>query len=67
MLSLRNCLILLYFGMVPTVVFFYFFHFILNYIDVKQYTRITVSRDRRGRDRMVVGFTNICAISPYHH
>ena len=23
--------------------------------------------DRRGRDRMVVGFTTTCAISPYHH
>ena len=22
---------------------------------------------RRGRDRMVVGFTTICAISAYHH
>jgi hypothetical protein len=25
------------------------------------------SRDRRGRDRMVVGFTTTCAISAYHH
>jgi len=24
-------------------------------------------RGRRGRDRMVVGFTTICAISAYHH
>jgi len=24
-------------------------------------------RDRRGRDRMVVGFTTTCAISAYHH
>ena len=24
------------------------------------------SRDRRGRDRMVVGFTATCAISAYH-
>jgi hypothetical protein len=23
--------------------------------------------DRRGRDRMVDGFTTICAISAYHH
>jgi len=23
--------------------------------------------DRRGRDRMVVGFTTTCAISAYHH
>ena len=23
--------------------------------------------DRRGRDRMVVGFTSACAISVYHH
>jgi hypothetical protein len=23
--------------------------------------------DRRGRDRMVVEFTTICAISAYHH
>jgi len=25
------------------------------------------SRGRRGRDRMVVGFTTTCAISAYHH
>jgi len=25
------------------------------------------SRDRRGRDRMVVGFTTTYAISAYHH
>jgi hypothetical protein len=25
------------------------------------------NRDRRGRDRMVVGFSAICAISAYHH
>jgi len=25
------------------------------------------SRDRRGRDHMVVGFTMICGISAYHH
>jgi hypothetical protein len=25
------------------------------------------SRGRRGRDRMVVGFTNTCAISAYHY
>jgi hypothetical protein len=24
-------------------------------------------RDRRGRDRMIVGFTTTCAISAYHH
>ena len=24
-------------------------------------------RDRRGRDRMVVGLTTICPISAYHH
>ena len=24
-------------------------------------------RGRRGRDRMVVGFTTTCAISAYHH
>ena len=23
--------------------------------------------DRRGRDRMVVGYTTTCAISAYHH
>ena len=25
------------------------------------------SRSRRGRDRMLVGFTTVCAISAYHH
>jgi hypothetical protein len=25
------------------------------------------TRGRRGRDRMVVGFTTTCAISVYHH
>jgi hypothetical protein len=25
------------------------------------------SESRRGRDRMVVGFTTTCAISAYHH
>jgi len=25
------------------------------------------TRGRRGHDRMVVGFTTICAISDYHH
>jgi len=24
-------------------------------------------KGRRGRDRMIVGFTNTCAISAYHH
>jgi hypothetical protein len=28
---------------------------------------INVHRGRRGRDRMVVGFTTTCAISAYHH
>jgi hypothetical protein len=28
---------------------------------------INVSRDRGGRDRMVVGFTTTCGISDYHH
>jgi len=28
---------------------------------------INVKRDRRGRDRMVDGFTTTCAISAYHH
>jgi hypothetical protein len=27
----------------------------------------THSRGRRGRDRMVVGFTTTCAIGAYHH
>jgi len=26
-----------------------------------------LTRSCRGRDRMVVGFTNTCAISAYHH
>jgi len=26
-----------------------------------------ILRDRRGRDRMVVGFTITCSISAYHH
>jgi hypothetical protein len=26
-----------------------------------------ISVDRRGHDRMVVGFTTTCAISAYHH
>jgi hypothetical protein len=50
-----------------SVIFFSFFSCYLNYIDVWQYTCITVSRGPRGRDRMVVGITNICAISAYHH
>jgi hypothetical protein len=28
---------------------------------------LEASEDRRGRDRMVVGFTTTCAISAYHH
>jgi hypothetical protein len=28
---------------------------------------ITLHWGRRGRDRMVVGFTTTCAISAYHH
>ena len=28
---------------------------------------ICLSRDRRGRDRTLVGFTITCAISAYHH
>jgi hypothetical protein len=28
---------------------------------------IFMNRDRRGRDRMVVGFTTTYAISAYHH
>jgi len=27
----------------------------------------SANRDRRGRNRMVVGFTTTCAISAYHH
>jgi len=26
-----------------------------------------MARNRRGRDRMVVGFTTTCVISSYHH
>jgi hypothetical protein len=26
-----------------------------------------IRKDRRGHDRMVVGFTTTCAISVYHH
>jgi hypothetical protein len=29
--------------------------------------RQVVLKVRRGRDRMVVGFTTICAINAYHH
>jgi hypothetical protein len=28
---------------------------------------LSLYRGRRGRDRMVIGFTTICAISAYHH
>jgi hypothetical protein len=28
---------------------------------------LNFNRGRHGRDRMVVGFTTICAISAYHH
>ena len=28
---------------------------------------LILQRDRRGRDRMIVGFTTTCAISVYHH
>ena len=31
------------------------------------YINLINSRGRRGRDRMVVGFTTTCAISAYHH
>jgi hypothetical protein len=30
-------------------------------------TQLRRNRDRRGRDRMVYGFTTTCAISAYHH
>jgi hypothetical protein len=30
-------------------------------------TILSLIRGRRGRDRMVVGFTTTCAISAYHH
>jgi hypothetical protein len=38
----------------------------LNY-EVNLLSLTFLSRDRRGRDRMVVGFTTIYAISAYHH
>jgi hypothetical protein len=28
---------------------------------------VYMGRGRRGRDRLVVGFTTTCAISAYHH
>jgi len=35
----------------------------------KNITRFLIrfKRGRRGRDRMVVGFTTTCAVSVYHH
>jgi hypothetical protein len=39
-----------------------------RYVDVsKQYNGTYFLGGRRGRDRMVVGFTTTCAISAYHH
>jgi len=40
-------------------------HYVIyNY---EEYIEQCVGRGRRGRDRKVVGFTTICAISAYHH
>jgi hypothetical protein len=36
-------------------------------INVRKQLGLTVTRDRRGRDRMVGGRTTTCAISVYHH
>jgi len=38
----------------------------LSYSTFGKDFRLTM-RDRRGHDRMVVGFTTSCAISAYHH
>jgi hypothetical protein len=35
--------------------------------NINQMTANVMYRGRRGRDRMVVGFTTTCAISAYHH
>jgi len=37
-----------------------------NYFDIYVYA-IKKRRGHRGRDRMIVGFTTIYAISAYHH
>ena len=29
--------------------------------------KIYVNEGRRGRDRMIVGYTNTCAVIAYHH
>jgi hypothetical protein len=34
---------------------------------VRYYIQNCICMGRRGRDRMVVGFTTTCAISVYHH
>ena len=41
-------------------------HFYNNTVDAIPLT-VQYTRDRRGRDRMVVGFTTTYAISVYHH
>jgi hypothetical protein len=44
----------------------YLLKFPITYILIEvAYT--VISRSRRGRDRMVVGFTTTCAISAYYH
>jgi hypothetical protein len=41
-----------------TVIIMYVYQYLINTV---------IIRGRRGRDRMVVGFTTIYAISTYHH
>jgi hypothetical protein len=55
----RSAIYLLDLGTVRTVWYCFVFHFIAF---VTHNTMI-----RHGRDRVVVGFTTICAISVYHH
>ena len=35
--------------------------------NINQITANVIYRGRRGRDRMVIGFTTTCAISAYHY
>jgi len=47
---------------------FYLLLFLMVYILHLPYlTSTELNRGRRGRNRMVVGFTTTCAISAYHH
>jgi hypothetical protein len=41
--------------------------FLINCVNARFFYQFIGFKDRRGRDRMVVGFTTIYAISAYHH